>query len=345
MRREADHATAIMITASISPCAKPRCDYCQLPNNKISRISVDRFAAIVERFIEYKESQGLKDFKITEWLGNAFNFNEYEYTKVAEINRKLDQFYENICLGGVSHKYPEEMRAWLAARQKIGAKNLIVALFGIGTIHDTWNRKKGDFAFQMESQRQAIEIGMGLIQRTFLMHSILPVIGDLFDMFDELGGEVVGRWTCPLYYCGLARKLEHERVTMEILDNQPSRVKATYLAKNNWKSEIDWIEEVRKGNPDWENGYGLGHVVLRLDDSNIDRIESMSCEAILDELIQRTNAAYAVLPSREELCEKYGNRKNEKVYVGMREMDDLWVDRFLRDNPVEFDSYLTHFKR
>jgi hypothetical protein len=314
-----------------------------LADSKISKISIDRYAAIVERFIEYKEANGLKDFGVGQWLGNAFNFNDYEYARVAEIEHKLGNSYENICLGGVPHKPRAEMKEWLAARQNMGAKNLIVAFLGHGAVHDRWNRKKGNFAFQMETQKVAAELGMGLIQRTFMTNSTLPMAGEWLDMLDELGGEVVQRVAYLLFYSGLGRNFEHDRVTMETLDKQPDRVKAIYRQdKDRWKSEKTWIEQLRneKGN---ENGYG--YVCLKIDDSNIDQIESMSCEAILDDLIQRTNTAYGAIPGREELCEKYGDKSNEKIYMFMWDMECLWVDRYLRDNPVHFERHLTHFGR
>lgn len=336
------HATGISITAATSPCAY-RCSYCQLADIGVSKISIDRYARIVERFVEYKESKGLTDFGIGQWLGNAFNFNDYEYAKVAEISHKLGDSYENICLGGVPHKSHAEMTEWLAFRRKIGAKNLIVSFLGHGDAHDKWNRKKGSFNFLMESQRIAIELGMGLVQRAFLANSTLPMIERLLDMLDDLGGEVIERVGYPLFYSGLARKFEHERVTMETLDSQSPRIKAIYREdKDKWKSEKDWIEYARNEKYDEHES---NWVVLKLDDSNIDKVESMSCEAILADLITRTRAAYASVPAREELCGKYGNKENEKIYMFMWDMECLWLDRYLQDNPIALERHLTHFGR
>jgi hypothetical protein len=309
----------------------------------VSRIPIDRYVRVIERFLEYKESKRLADFEIGHWLGNAFNFDEYEYGKVAEISHKLGDSYENICMGGVPHQSPEKLRKWLAFRQKVGAKNIIVAFLGHGEVHDQWNRKAGNFAFQMEAQKVANDLGMGLIQRTFLTNSTLPLVERWLDLLDELGGNVVQRVAYLLFYSGLARKFEHERVTRETLDRQSDRVKAIYRDdQNRWKSEKDWAEFLRT-DKEYESGYG--DLVLKLDDSNIDQIESMSCEEIIADLTQRTKAAYAAVPSREELCEKYANQTSEKLYMFTWDMECLWIDRFLQQNPIVFERHLTHFGR
>ncbi len=333
--------TGIQITAGTAPCAY-HCSYCQLADRSISKIRIDRYVAVVERFMEFKESKGLADFGVAQWLGNAYSFDTYEFDRISQLSRKLGNTYEWLLLGGVKHKPNAEMKDWLTSRQKMGAKHVIAAFLGHGDTHDKWNRMKGNFEFLMGSQKLAIEAGMGLIQRAFLTNSTLPMLGTLFDMLDELGGEVVERVGYPLFYSGLARKLEHERVTMETLDNQPDRTKAIYRKdKDKWKSEKDWIEYAKNGTHEYESNY----VTLKLDDSNIGTVESMSCEAIIADLTERTIAAYAAVPGREELCEKYGNKTNEKIYMFMWDMECLWVDRYLQDNPVVFERHLTHFGR
>ena len=334
-------ATGIGITAGIAPCAY-HCSYCQLADRRISKIPIDRYVAVVERFMEYKESKGLANFGVDQWLGNAYSFDNYEFDRISQLNHKLGNPYEALCLGGVKHMPCAEMKDWLAWRQKMGAKKVIASFLGYGDAHDKWNRKKSNFEFLMKSQKLATEAGMGLIQRAFLTNSTLPMLCTLFDMLDELGGEVVERVGYPLFYSGSARNLEHERVTMETLDNQPQRIKAIYRRdKNNWKSEKDWIELARNGNHEYESKY----VTLRLDDSNIDKVEAISCEAVIADLIERTKAAYASVPEREELCEKYGDKTNEKIYMFMWDMECLWVDRYLEDKPVVFERHLTHFGR
>jgi hypothetical protein len=316
-----------------------------LADIRVSRLSVDRYARVIERFAEYKKSAGLTDFGITHWFGNAHNFSNYELARLFEVGRMVGTSnpYEFVLLGGVFHRTRPAMKAWLLSRQNMGVKTLITSFLGYGDVHDKWNRKKGNFDFLMESQQLATEIGMGLIQRTFLISSTLPMVGRLLDRLDEIGGNVVERVAYLLFYSGLARKYDDQRVTMEILDNQPTRVKGIYREdKSKWKSEKDWIEYARNEQHDpYENSY----VVLKLDDANIDKVESMSCEAIITDLTQRTKAAYASVPSREELCEKYGDKTNEKVYMFMWDMECKWMDRYLRDNPVVFERYLTHFGR
>jgi len=144
------------------------------------------------------------------------------------------------------------------------------------------------------------------------------------------------------FYSGLARKYEHERVTMELLDKQPKRVQEIYRTdKNNWKSEKDWVEYALN-NP---SHYGKGHVDLTLTDKNIEMIESMSCEEIIENLVKRTKLAYSIAPSQEELASKYSDKTSEKLYMFLWDMEALWMDRYLKENPIDFERGLTHFGR
>ena len=50
----------------------------------------------------YKESKGLKDFGVGQWLGNAYNFDEYEFARLSEINRMLGNTLDLVILGGAA---------------------------------------------------------------------------------------------------------------------------------------------------------------------------------------------------------------------------------------------------
>ena len=164
----------------------------------------------------------------------------------------------------------------------------------------------------------------------------------LLDRLDAEVPDIRSRTGYPLFYSGLARRYENERVTMEMLDAQPNRVKAIYREdKDKWKSERDWIEFSRTAKPEHEEG----QVSLTLTDKNIDQIEAMSCEEILKDLTKRTQAAYNSVPSREELAEKYSDSDSEKIYMFMWDMECLWLDRYLKEHPTQFERELTHFGR
>jgi hypothetical protein len=232
------------------------------------------------------------------------------------------------------------MRNWLQERKEAGFNSVIASFTGYGAFHDRWNGRPGDFERLMQVQRIAADIGMGLHQRIFLTRKTLPYIEDLLVKLEALPGKVIGRDAYLLFYSGHAKHLENDRITEDILDSQPEYIKKLYRGDwKNWRSERKWMEVVSQE----EDGNTPAKISLSLilTESNIDRIESMSCEAIFADLEDRTRKAYACIPSRRELCEQYGDASNTKVYMFRNDVEKKWMDAFLEHNPVQFERELT----
>jgi hypothetical protein len=182
---------------------------------------------------------------------------------------------------------------------------------------------------------------MKLQQRLFLTRSTLPLLNELLDRLDTLP-EALERMAFPFFYCGFANRMEDERLTQEQLDSLPERVhKLLRFDWRNWRTERGWVNAVL------EEGKVLDRVSLKLilNDDNIQRFESMTCDEIVMELETATREEYAAIPSRLELCEKYADPTNEKVYMFRWDVESLWVDRYLKDNSLVFKRHLTHFGR
>ncbi len=184
------------------------------------------------------------------------------------------------------------MKTWLRERQDIGIKAVVASFAGHGEFHDRWDGRLGDFEFQMRTLRVAASLGMELRQRLFLTNSTIPLMDELIKKLDALPGHVDDRCVYPLFYSGLARRLEDERVTRETFDGLPERIRKLYRSDwKNWRSEQEWIDIVRREDETPEQVT----LDLELTDSNMDRVESMSCDEIVAELESATRSTQAAI--------------------------------------------------
>ena len=302
---------------------------------------MDRFVAIVEKFLDYKKKNNIEDFHIGFWSGYSYNSVMDDFQKERFLHNKVADYELNgLLLGGLPHRDDITLKQWLMDRKAIGSEYVVATYSGYKEQHDYWNNKKGNFDFLVNAQKIAHSIGLENEQRFLITRSSLKNMELLLNLLDGLELPIKKRFAIPMFYSGLARQYENERVTMEMLDSQSNRIKAIYRDdKDEWKSERDWIKYFMDETP-----ISKTHSLkLFLTDENIDRIESMSCEEIIEELTLKTQAAYNRIPSREELIEKYSDINNEKVYMFMWDIETVWLDRFLRSNVTEFERELTYF--
>jgi hypothetical protein len=328
----------IWIHTNIIPCAN-RCGYCQVGRKKIWNIRFSRVAALLDRFTQWKEERGLQDFQVGHWVGYTHDFSLSDLLEVKRLYNRKDWSLELILLGGLPDRSKDKLKGWLRERQEAGFTSVVASFMGYGEFHDRWNGRRGDFERLMETQRIAADLGMDLQQRIFLTRGTIPMLDGLLEKLDELPGKVIVREAYPLFYSGKAVKLEKERITEETLNSLPEHIKKLYRSDwKNWQSERQWIKTVMG---EAETPEKLS-VSLILNESNIDRYESMSCEAILAELESRTRDAYSAIPGRRELCEQCGDASNTRIYMFRHDIERKWLDTFLRKTPVEFEREMTH---
>ena len=65
---------------------------------------------------------------------------------------------------------------------------------------------------------------------------------------------------------------------------------------------------------------------LDVDETNIDYLESASCEEIFVAREREYQESYRAIPTLEELCAGYGNRENRRVYMMSRDVEGRWLD-------------------
>jgi hypothetical protein len=329
----------IAISAGIAKCAN-HCRFCQLDYRRPESFSVERFVAVVDKFVEYKAKTG---FEVGQWLGYSFDLSLEDFDRQLKLYARTGWPLKVILMGGMPFMKEETLAEWYRQRQAIGSDTVVASYYGFGGLHDYLNNKTGHFEYQLKSQKIAASLGMNNSQRIFLFKSALKDMGSLLDRLDEVEN-VTERIAYPLFYSGLGKKFEDERLTKDDMVSGPERLKQFYREdKNEWKSEKEWVEWVADGKPTFPQNW----LTLVLTDENIEQIEKMGCEEIIEDLTVRTRKMYNLVPSKEELAEKYSDKTNEKIYMFMWDMECLWVDRFLERNPhVSLNERcLTHFGR
>ncbi len=331
--REIADIGGIHIVLNINPCAH-NCFYCCVDNHKGSKFPAGRYLAVVERFLDWKQSRRLKNFNIPFVIYYCDDYDLVTTKKVIELQRR-EKGYMQLYLGGLRMRSENEMRAWLRERQTVGIRNVIVSFVGHGAVHDHWNDRPGDFDFLMSTLKISAELGMNMEERLLLMKSTLPCMEELINKLDALPGKLKRRVIQPLDYSGRAAKIEAERVTEADLERLPEQAKR-FLP--DLRSERQWIEFMRKHeDPPRKN------MILRfvLDDTNIERAEAMSCDEIFAELEQRVRAAYAAMPSQRELIEECGDPDSDLLYGHPRSLERKWLDQYMEKHPLQFELSVT----
>lgn len=328
----------VFIHANATPCAN-HCRYCQLATSRPKPVSVDRYAALIHRFLDWRESHQ-SEFEIWPWFGNSYDTDEYTVVALRNIEERMGGLCGNVLLGGLAHRSPEEMQRWLQFRQQQGKHTLVATFSGYAEQHDYWNNLQGNYSFQLESLRLAARQGMKLQQRILLLRSSLPGLTRLLDDLDSVAVAEYDRWAIPLFYSGQARRIERERLTEGDFAALPDRVRALLRSdKDNWRAEYRWAEYAMQN----DEGVVDMCLPLRINEQTLSWAEKLSCDEIVHELTMRAHKAYLHMPTRRELCQKYADLKNDKVYFNIEQMERKWIEHYLQDNPDAFDLSATRF--
>jgi hypothetical protein len=157
-------------------------------------------------------------------------------------------------------------------------------------------------SIQTSILRLAGERGMVRQERLFLTQNTLPMFDRLLDTLDSIPGEISRRSISPFFYAGLATQYEDERITEDIRDNLPDRIKRLRSKKfDTWLSEREWIPVML------ETASQPRRLMLKLDvnEGNIDDLENTSCEDIFAARERDYQDDYRRIPSLDELCSRY----------------------------------------
>jgi len=168
-------------------------------------------------------------------------------------------------------------------------------------------------------------------KKLFLTKNTLPIFDCLLDLLDSIPGELRGRSASPFFYAGLASRYEDERLTEEDRDDLPEWINELRSGKfGTWLSEREWIPVML------ETATQPRRLVLKIDvdENNIDRLEDMPCEEIFAQRELEYQAGYSAIPALDELCERYGDQENRRVYMMSRDVEGRWLDLHKRETGV-----------
>ncbi|TDX62523.1 hypothetical protein EDE12_11039 [Methylosinus sp. sav-2] len=228
--------TGIHLHANATACFH-HCRYCQLKSYRLRPAPLERFVALVERFIEWR-NDGHEDFEIAPWYGNSHDYTLATTKALRELEKNLGWKSHVVLLGGVAHRPRREMKQWLVERRVLGIDTVVATFSGHGARHDHWNNMAGNYQFQLDTLHLAAELGLKLQQRILLIRDSVPSLDELLVDLDRIPAASHERWAIPLFYSGVARGVEEQRLTEQEIDSLPARLK-DYLRDDrpNWRSE------------------------------------------------------------------------------------------------------------
>jgi hypothetical protein len=318
--------TGVRIFAKTAPCAHS-CRYCLVGRKGYTDLAFERFAHLVERFIDWRGVRYGQSLKLLVGFEDSYEFDAETLRGLFSLQRKVgwgETEANGIKLGGLRKRSDEEIRAWLSERQSYAnLKTVHGSLAGCDAVHDRWNGRKGDFDYLFRIMMTAAELDLRLHQRIFVVLSTLPVLTRLIDKLNEIPGQAL-RYLSMFSYQGLAVQLEKERISETERDRLPPEVvRISKRAGEKWLSEREWIEDCREV-IECEQPRPL-LLSLEVTAENIANLENVSCEDVIKSLTQVQEHFYQTLPSRAELCERFGDTANTRIYASMDELERKWL--------------------
>lgn len=310
-----------------APCAHI-CRYCLISESrKRSALPFARFEQLVHRFHDWQQAQR-RDLQIGVFVGPSFDYDIETLKGIARLRERRGAKFRILNLGGLRIRRGNELVTWLQERRAAGIVGLHASLAGYGDTHDRWNGRAGDFEYQTGILRLGGERGMVRAEKLFLTKNTLPLFDRLLDFLDAIPGELCSRTASPFFYAGLATRYEDERLTEDDRDSLPERINELRPAKfDTWLSEREWIPVML------ESASKPRRLLLKLDvdESNIEYLERASCEEIFNAREREYQESYRAIPALDELCARYGDSNNRRVYMMSRDVEGRWLDLHQRE--------------
>lgn len=305
-----------------APCAHI-CRYCLISESrKRSALSFTRFEQLVHRFHDWRQAER-PDLEVGVFVGPSYDYDIDTLKGIARLRERRGTKFRILNLGGLRIRRAEELAAWLQERRDAGIAGLHVSLAGCGETHDRWNGRRGDFDYQLEILRLGGEYGMARQEKLFLTRNTLPLFDRLLELLDALPGELLSRTASPFFYAGLAARYEDERLTEDDRDSLPNRINALRpRIFNTWLSEREWIPLML------ETASQPRRLLLKIDvdAANIDYLERTPCEQTFAAREREYQESYGGVPALDELCSRYGDPANRRVYMMSRDVEGRWLD-------------------
>lgn len=334
--RQPGKVTHLTIEANTSPCVNI-CRYCYVGDRDetFAKFPVDRWMAFVQRFVDWKAQAG-EDAPVIHhgFPGPSYNFDLDTYRRLNDwFVKRFDEPLASIMLGGLKMRPGQEMRQWLAERQALGLKHIHASFSGFGAHHDRWVGKRGEFEFLLQTFRCAIELGLQVATTLFVTKSSLPDLERLADTLDALvPAPPMFKHIRLVYYMGNGAHQEHERITEDDRTRLPEFVAKSLEDGVEIHSEREWIPRILSGAE--AGSFANLWLKLKLTPRNIERLEAMSCEAIVAELEAAQRAYESGMPRLEWLAQHYADPAGTRIYMKY-DVFKVWQERYIEAAGIE----------
>jgi hypothetical protein len=320
----------VRLFTKVVPCAHS-CRYCLIGKKSYGGVAFPRFQALAERFIAWDRGNPNSSHKLLIGFEDCYDFDVETLQGLFALQSQLkwpDEIAYGIKLGGLRMRSRQEMRDWLRERQThAGLKTVHASLAGYGDVHDRWNGRKGDFQFLCQTMELAAELELRIHQRIFVTQSTMPGLTALLDHLESISDRAL-QYLSTFIFQGLAIRLEHERITERDRDALPTRVKALLpRSGEDWLSEREWMASRTS---DITANLRPISVDIEVTHQNLDRYETMTCDAILAECASKARASAAGIPDLPDLCERFGDPSNERIYATLSDLERKWTAQFLK---------------
>lgn len=208
--------------------------------------------------------------------------------------------------------------------QRAGVTTVDATFYGLREYHDRFAARKGDFDFLLEIIRCAALLGLNTQASFVALEDNKQQLPGLLDLLASLGCTSVHGFIQD--FRGNGAKLDGKRLTKESYDALPLMVKEK-ISVSRHKTEAQWLSGSSFSAP--ENR----RLVLALRPDNIDMLEAMSCDQIIDYLLELDDNYHRLLPDISVLAKQYGDNCGTKLYR-QRDLWWKWSKAYISDHQL-----------
>lgn len=314
---------SLMIINHNTPCSCA-CKYCFFQSKKTSYgVPYDVGEKIALRFHKWLTSGQLPDLSLSYAISHCADYPEL--IRNIEFNKKLGFIgFSFLQINGIGLRDADSLKAYLQNVKEAGVTTVDTTFYGLREYHDKFAARKGDFDFLIEIVKNVISLGLTIQPTVVVLEDNKEQLTALFDLLTSLGCTNINGFIQD--YRGNGIMLEDVRLTKESYDALPETVRSkTNIPKQ--KTESEWVTANNFTAPTARN------LVLALRPDNIEMLEAMSCEEIIDYLLDIDNRYYSELPDISVLAKQYGDISNTKLYR-QRDLWWKWSQAYIRDNKL-----------
>jgi hypothetical protein len=173
-------------------------------------------------------------------------------------------------------------------------------------------------------------IGMTLQPTVFICEENKNEISDLISILKEYI-DINSKVHAFLQdYRGNGENLEGIRLTKQSYEKLPVDAKgmvniSRYKTESEWLQSNDFSKETSR------------NLKLSLLPNNINSFENMSCDEIIEYLVELDEKYYSAIPNIYELAKLYGNKENQRLYR-QRDLCWKWQKQYIKDNNLSLHN-------